>query len=132
MAASFDGVGRAVRPAYGLAAVAALALVGWGKPGRARAGMPTGPSMFAPSSLDPREGPTVSKVPFGNKYMTDDEHRVNRDANQSTSHHAPADLPGAFHDEQGGLWFAKNGYYVVVSGANAFKEPAARVLAGKL
>jgi hypothetical protein len=65
-------------------------------------------------------------------YVTDIDYQTNRDGNRSTSHQAPADLPGAFYDRQGGLWFAKNGYDVVVSGANKFKEPAAHLVAAKL
>ncbi len=65
-------------------------------------------------------------------YMTKGDYDLNRDGNRSTEKSAPADLPGAFYDKQGGLWFAKNGYYVVVVGRHALREPAARAIAAKL
>jgi hypothetical protein len=65
-------------------------------------------------------------------YMTDKDYQFNQQGNQSTSRKAPGTLPGAFYDDQGGLWFAKNGYYVVVSGHDELKEAVARVVAGKL
>ncbi len=182
MAASCDVVGHGVRPAIGVVAVAALALVGFGGTAEASRQMPTGStiSSAALNSMGNPEAPTVPKVPFGNQpcesltasdeqalkmvsvhgkpdrapatlpidnmcsyvsggglaarigYMTDEDYRFNHDGNQSTSRKAPADLPGAFYDQQGGLWFAKNGYYVVVTGASAFKEPVSHVVAGKL
>src|SRR5215469_15234485 len=65
-------------------------------------------------------------------YQTKVDYDTNSSGNRSNTRQAPADLPGAFYDGQGGLWFAKNGYYVVVSGRAAFREPVARLLAGKL
>lgn len=65
-------------------------------------------------------------------YMTKADYDGNKSGNRSTTRQAPTDLPGAFYDAQGGLWIAKNGYYVVVSGKQAFREPAARLIAGKL
>lgn len=65
-------------------------------------------------------------------YMTKGDYDVNNTGNRSTEHQAPSDLPGAFYDKQCGLWIAKNGYYVVVSGRSAMREPVARVIAGKL
>ncbi len=65
-------------------------------------------------------------------YMTDDDYQMNQTGNRSTDHQAPADLPGAFYDAQGGLWFAKDGYYVVIAGRSTYKEPVAHIVAGKI
>ncbi len=65
-------------------------------------------------------------------YMTKGDYDLNSDGNRSTERKAPGDLPGAFYDKQGGLWFSKNGYYVVVAGKRDLREPAARAIAGKL
>jgi hypothetical protein len=65
-------------------------------------------------------------------YMTGIDYRTNMDANRSSSRTAPADLPGAFYDRQGGLWFTKNGYYVVLSHSHQLSEHAARIIVGKL
>ena len=63
-------------------------------------------------------------------YMTQQDYESNHGGNRSTSKQAPADLPGAFYDKQGGLWLSKSGYYVVVSGRS--EEPTARLIAKKL
>ena len=65
-------------------------------------------------------------------YMTRMDYEMNNEGNRSTSTQAPADLPGAFYDKQGGLWLSKNGYYVVVSGKRESREPVARIIAKKL
>ena len=65
-------------------------------------------------------------------YMTQMDYTTNSDGNRSKSKQAPADLPGAFYDKQGGLWLSKNGYYVVVSGKSELREPVARIIAKKL
>ncbi len=65
-------------------------------------------------------------------YQTEMDHHVNAGGNRSTTHAAPADLPGAFYDRQGGLWFAKNGYFVVLAGKSALIEQAARLILAKL
>ncbi len=65
-------------------------------------------------------------------YQTKGDYDMNNSGNRSTEHQAPGDLPGAFYDRQGGLWLARNGYYVVVAGQRNLKEPVARVIAGKL
>jgi hypothetical protein len=65
-------------------------------------------------------------------YQAKIDYDANRGGNQSTSHQAPTDLPGAFYDRQGGLWFTKNGYFVVVSGKSKLREPVAKILAAKL
>jgi hypothetical protein len=69
-------------------------------------------------------------IHFG--YMTEDDYKVNQEGNRSTSRMAPADLPGAFYDQQGGLWIAKNGYYVVISGSHDLDEKIANVISAKL
>ncbi len=73
-------------------------------------------------------GTRVSQIGF----MTKVDYDANSNGNRSKTHQAPADLPGAFYDGQGGLWIAKNGYYVVLAGKSALREPIARLLAGKL
>jgi hypothetical protein len=65
-------------------------------------------------------------------YMTQMDYTTNNDGNRSKSKQAPADLPGAFYDKQGGLWLSKNGFYVVVSGKSELREPVARIIAKKL
>jgi streptogramin lyase len=60
------------------------------------------------------------------------DYRTNMDANRSSSRSAPADLPGAVYDRQGGLWFTNNGYYVVLSHSHQLSEQAARIIVGKL
>lgn len=99
-----------------------------------------------PSPIDARPDRAPAKLTFDNMctythagtqyaqvgYMTKGDYDTNSTGNRSTSRKAPTDLPGAFYDKQGGLWIAKNGYYVVVSGRQAMREPVARLIAGKL
>jgi hypothetical protein len=73
-------------------------------------------------------GTRVSQIGF----MNQSDYDLNSTGNRSKTRQAPNDLPSAFYDDQGGLWIAKNGYYVVVSGKGALREPVARLLAGKL
>ncbi len=65
-------------------------------------------------------------------YMTEGDYDMNHDGNRRTSRAAPADLRGAFYDRQGGLWFAKDGYYVVIAGASRYKEQVAHIVVAKL
>jgi hypothetical protein len=65
-------------------------------------------------------------------YMTQADYETNSTANRSASQTAPGDLPRAFYDNQAGLWFATNGYYVTVKGSKKLREEAARVIAAKL
>jgi len=65
-------------------------------------------------------------------FMTDVDYQSNHDTNLSTTRKSPADLPGAFYDKQGGLWFTVKGYDVVVGGSDRFKEKIAHLLVGKL
>ena len=70
----------------------------------------------------------------GISYATRADYDMNSSGNRSADHQAPTNLPGAFYDDQGGLWFATHGYYVHLDGlgSSKFMEPAARVIAGKL
>jgi hypothetical protein len=65
-------------------------------------------------------------------YQTKGDYDANSQGNRSTKRKTPSDLPGAFYDKQGGLWFTKNGYYVVVSGRSALREPVARIIVKRL
>ena len=65
-------------------------------------------------------------------YMTQADYETNSTANRSPSQTAPGDLPRAFYDNQAGLWFATNGYYVTVKGSKQLRDDAARVIAAKL
>ena len=155
MANSCGVVWRGVRPSLVLVGVAATALV-------AQATVPKVPFGNQPcQSLTAGEGQTLgmtkivakadrapATLPIDNfctylqgdganvgaqiGYVTDIDYKTNHDGNQSTSHHAPTDLPGAFYDKQGGLWFTKDGYDVVVSGASKYREPVAHLLVAKL
>jgi hypothetical protein len=99
-----------------------------------------------PSPIDAKPDRAPAKLAFDNMctythagtryaqvgYMTKGDYDMNSTGNRSSDRQAPTDLPGAFYDKQGGLWIAKNGYYVVVSGRQAMREPVARTIAGKL
>jgi hypothetical protein len=65
-------------------------------------------------------------------YMTDMDYDTNRTGNRSTSRTAPPNLPGAFYDGQGGLWFTTKGYYVVIAGRDMYKERAAQIIIARL
>ncbi len=65
-------------------------------------------------------------------YLTRMDYEVNGGGNRSKKRQAPADLPGAFYDAQGGLWFTRNGYYVTVVGKSSVAEQAARLILAKL
>jgi hypothetical protein len=68
------------------------------------------------------------------EYTTRDDYVYQRDHLCNTQRAAPADVPGAFYDVLGNLWFAEKGYYVVLPNnvAAATREKAARVIAAKL
>jgi hypothetical protein len=94
---------------------------GAGKPDRAPAGLPfDNVCMYYPAL-----GVTVG-------YQAKVDYDMNHDSNRSTDRQAPAGLPGAFYDRQGGLWLAKDGYYVVLNGSQALIEKASPVVAAKL
>jgi len=103
-------------------------------------------AMKVPTPVETKPFRAPAKLPFDNVcsythggtlygqvgYQTKDDYDVNSSSNRSKTRQAPSDLPGAFYDAQGGLWFAKNGYYVVIAGRSAMREPAARVIVKKL
>ena len=64
--------------------------------------------------------------------MTDMDYETNRTGNQSTSRTVQSNLPGAFYDGQGGLWFTTKGYYVVIAGRDMYKERVAQFIIAKL
>lgn len=65
-------------------------------------------------------------------YMTQEDYDGTSQSMRSTQHVAPTDIPGAFYDQQGYLWFAKNGYSVEIGPGSKSREAVARLLAGKL
>ena len=65
-------------------------------------------------------------------YMVQIDYETNHNDNHSSSRPDPTDLPGAFYDKQGGLWFMKNGYFVVIAGESRYKEKVAHVIEPKL
>jgi hypothetical protein len=60
--------------------------------------------------------------------------RLRPEQEWQSQHNAPGAerSAGAFYDKQGGLWFTKNGYNVVVAGGSTYVEKTARIIAGKL
>ena len=103
-------------------------------------------SLKIPTPINAKADRAPAKLPFDNVctythggtrevqvgYQTKIDYDGNNSGNRSTSRQAPSDLPGAFYDKQGGLWFTTKGYYVVVSGKSALREPVARLIAKKL
>ena len=77
---------------------------------------------------------TDNSLLVGISYGTQADYDMNSSGNRTADRQAPSDLPGAFYDRQGGLWFATHGYYIHLDGlgSSKFMEPAARVVAGKL
>jgi hypothetical protein len=65
-------------------------------------------------------------------YMTQEDYDGTSQTMRSKENVAPTDIPGAFYDRQGYLWFAKNGYYVEVGAGSKSRESVARQVAGKL
>jgi hypothetical protein len=64
-------------------------------------------------------------------YQTQQDYDGTSQSMKSTEHIAPSDIPGAFYDTQGYLWFAKDGYYVEI-GQGHPREDVARRLVGRL
>lgn len=150
-----DRVARAGRKRACAAVVAALVVTA-GAPGRASAAEQKVPFGNKPcqslSSADqatlgmnakvaPKPDRAPATLPMDNLcfygglhvgYMTKADYDLNGSGNRSTERQGPGDLPGAFYDKQGGLWFAKGGYYVVVAGSRRLVEPAARAIVNKL
>ncbi len=91
---------------------------------------PPGKPDRAPANLPFDNICTYSGFSVG--YMSEIDYTSNLNGNHSTSRTAPADLPGAFYDRQGGLWFTKNGYYVTLEHSHELSEKAAHIIVGKL
>lgn len=83
----------------------------------------------------PAELPYDNLCVFGKvvvAYVTQRNYESNQQHNINASRTPPKGLPGAFYDKQGGLWFAKDGYYVVVSGSGDVEVKAAGMIAARL
>lgn len=67
-------------------------------------------------------------------YTTESSYEAQKNELRNPRHNAPADLPNAFYDVLGNLWFAEKGYYVTVpnNAADSVKEKMARMVAAKL
>ncbi len=65
-------------------------------------------------------------------YMTQEDYNGTSQSMRSTENVAPTDIPGAFYDKQGYLWFAKNGYSVEIGSGTKSREAVARLVAAKL
>jgi hypothetical protein len=67
-------------------------------------------------------------------YTTGSSYEAQKNQLRNPRHNVPADLPNAFYDVLGNLWFAEKGYYVTVpnNAADSVKEKMARVIAAKL
>lgn len=67
-------------------------------------------------------------------YTTESSYEAQRNELRNPRRSAPADLPNAFYDVLGNLWFAEKGYYVTVpnNAADSVKEKMARTIAAKL
>jgi hypothetical protein len=68
------------------------------------------------------------------EYTSQGNYKDQKDTLRSPRHPPPADLPDAFYDVLGNLWFAEKGYYVVIPNnvSDADKEKVARAIAAKL
>lgn len=67
-------------------------------------------------------------------YTTRSDYENQKKTLRSQRQNAPADVPGAFYDVLGNLWFAKDGYYVGIPNtvADADKVKVARAILAKL
>lgn len=86
---------------------------------------------------DPDRLPFDNSCDFGDmsvEYTSRKEYQDQKDMLRSSRRTPPADLPDAFYDTLGNLWFSKNGYYVVIPNtiSEAGKEKVARAIAAKL
>lgn len=68
------------------------------------------------------------------EYGTRKDYEYQRDNLRKASHAPPANIPGSFYDVLGNLWFAKDGYYVVVTNVSqpVSIEKVTAVIAAKL
>lgn len=67
-------------------------------------------------------------------YTTQRNYEDQKSELRNPRHAAPGDLPSAFYDVLGNLWFSKKGYYLTIPNntADAVKEKMARAVAAKL
>jgi hypothetical protein len=67
-------------------------------------------------------------------YTTRSSYQEQKNDLRNPRRNAPADLPDAFYDVLGNLWFAEKGYYVGVpnNAADSVKERMAHMIAAKL
>lgn len=68
------------------------------------------------------------------EYTSQSSYTYQQDHLRKSGHHPPGDLPNAFYDVLGNLWFAEKGYYVVIPNtvSDADKEKVAHAIATKL
>ena len=96
-----------------------------------------------PAPAKPEPGHEPDSLAFDNTcdfgyqtlvYTTESNYESQENELRNPRHTAPGDLPGAFYDVLGNLWFAKKGYYVTIPNntADAVKEKTARAVAAKL
>lgn len=89
------------------------------------------------SGRDPDRLAFDNTCDFGNVsvvYTSRNDYQNQKDILRSSRRTPPADLPDAFYDTLGNLWFAKKGYYVTIPNtvSEADKEKVARAIAAKL
>jgi hypothetical protein len=65
-------------------------------------------------------------------YMPQSDYDATSQSMRSKQNVAPGDIPGAFYDQQGDLWFAKNGYFVEIGPTSRSREAVARRVAARL
>lgn len=68
------------------------------------------------------------------EYTSQGNYKDQKDNLRNSGRHPPADVPDAFYDVLGNLWFAEKGYYVVIPNnvSDAEKEKVAHAIAAKL
>lgn len=96
-----------------------------------------------PAPAKPEPGHEPDSLSFDNTcdfgyqtlmYTTRTDYQFRKDNLRNLHHGAPADLPGAFYDTLGNLWFAEKGYYVTIPNnvADSTREKMARMIAARL
>lgn len=96
-----------------------------------------------PAPAKPEPGHEPNDLTFDNTcdfgyqtlvYTTESNYEAQRNELRNPRHNAPADLPNAFYDVLGNLWFEKKGYYVTVpnNASDSVKEKMARMIIAKL
>lgn len=68
------------------------------------------------------------------EYTSQSSYTYQKDHLRKSGHHPPGDLPNAFYDVLGNLWFAEKGYYVVIPNtvSDTDKEKVAHAIVTKL